>query len=95
MIKSCLSRQAAGGRARGQAGARARSGETGQDGKASRQAEFAPPAIETLVRLSNHLSYLCGPNSLPHRLYCSFHFVRPDLGPNCLQRLSVDDKSRG
>ena len=22
------------------------------------------------------------------------HFVRPDLGPNCLQRLSADDKSR-
>ena len=21
------------------------------------------------------------------------HFVGPDLGPNCLQRLSVDDKS--
>ena len=21
------------------------------------------------------------------------HFVRPDLGPNCLQRLSADDKS--
>ena len=22
------------------------------------------------------------------------HFVGPDLGPNCLQRLSADDKSR-
>ena len=22
------------------------------------------------------------------------HFVVPDLGPNCLQRLSADDKSR-
>ena len=22
------------------------------------------------------------------------HFVRPDLGPNCLQSLSADDKSR-
>ena len=22
------------------------------------------------------------------------HFVRPDLGPNCLQRLSADDTSR-
>ena len=22
------------------------------------------------------------------------HFVRPDLGPNCLQRLSADDSSR-
>ena len=22
------------------------------------------------------------------------HFVRPDLGPNCLQRLSADNKSR-
>ena len=22
------------------------------------------------------------------------HFVEPDLGPNCLQRLSADDKSR-
>ena len=21
------------------------------------------------------------------------HYVNPDLGPNCLQRLSVDDKS--
>ena len=24
---------------------------------------------------------------------CRSHFVGPDLGPNCLQRLSADDKS--
>ena len=27
-------------------------------------------------------------------LYQDQHSVGPDLGPNCLQRLSLDDKSR-
>ena len=33
------------------------------------QADFAPQALETLVRRSNHLSFLDGPKSLPRSLY--------------------------
>ena len=37
----------------------------------SRQADFAPWALGTLVRCLNHLSYLCGPKSLPNSFYRS------------------------
>ena len=45
-----------------------RSDKAGFGRQASRQVEFAPRTLRTLLRRSNHLSYLGGPKSLPHSL---------------------------
>ena len=43
---------------------------------------FLKNSFRNTIRVSNSL----GPDQ-------ARHFVRPDLGPNCLQRLSADDTS--
>ena len=44
---------------------------------------FSKNSFKNTIRLSNNLN----PDQAPH-------FVGPDLGPNCLKRLSSDDTSR-
>ena len=44
---------------------------------------FQKKSFRNTIRVSNSLD--------PHQAQC---FVEPDLGPNCLQRLSADDKIR-
>ena len=46
-------------------------------------ADFSKSFFWNTIRVSNSLD--------PDQ---ARHYVRPDLGPNCLQRLSVDDTSR-